>query len=207
MDERRKSVKETLKRCDWAEHSAVEREYHDETWGVPVRDEQELFRMLLLEGQQAGLSWKTILDKRSAICEAFDDFLPEKLVLYDEAKFAALLGNERIIRNRLKIRAALQNAQAYFRLCEEQGSLSRYLWSFVGNHPIQNHWAASAEVPVHTELSDQISRELKRYGFKFVGSTIIYSFMQAVGMVNDHLVSCCRYEAVRELSEAKGAVR
>lgn len=163
--------------------------------------------MLLLEGQQAGLSWKTILDKRSAICDAFDDFLPEKLVLYDEAKLAALLGNERIIRNRLKIRAALQNAQAYFRLCEEQGSLSRYLWSFVGNRPIQNHWAASAEVPVHTELSDQISRELKRYGFKFVGSTIIYSFMQAVGMVNDHLVSCCRYEAVRELSEAKGAVR
>ena len=183
----------SIHRCDWAEHSDIEREYHDHYWGIPVYDEQELFRMLMLEGQQAGLSWKTILDKKEAICEAFDNFLPEALSNYDDEKIKALLQNPKIIRNRLKIHAAIQNANAYYRLCAEHGSLREYLWHFVDHKPIQNHWQTAAEVPVHTELSDRISKDLKRYGFKFVGSTIIYSFMQAVGMVNDHLTGCICY--------------
>ncbi len=192
-------MEDCVRRCDWAQHSQIEQEYHDRYWGIPVHDEQELFSMLLLEGQQAGLSWKIILDKKIALCAAFDDFVPERLAVYDEQKMVQLLQNEKIIRNRQKIRAAVTNAQAYFHLCEAQGSLENFFWSFVDFQPITHHWQSAAEVPAHTELSDQISKELKRYGFKFVGSTIVYSFMQAVGMVNDHLVDCFRYRAVSKL--------
>ncbi|MGI6235567.1 MAG: DNA-3-methyladenine glycosylase I [Christensenellales bacterium] len=181
---------QNAKRCDWATKSRIEQEYHDHKWGIPVYDDRELFKMLLLEGMQAGLSWLVILKKMDAICAAFDDFDPEKIVAYDEEKVAELLQNEGIIRNRLKIQAASVNARAYFKLCEECGSLSNYLWGYVHHQPIINTWEHIHEVPARTDLSDTISRDLKIRGFKFVGSTIVYAFMQAVGMVNDHLVGC-----------------
>jgi DNA-3-methyladenine glycosylase I len=180
---------ETL-RCGWAAHSLLEREYHDHKWGVPVHDERELFRMLMLEGKQAGLSWSTILLKMDTLCAAFDDFDPAVIVHYDEHKVDALLHNSGIIRNRLKVNAVIHNAKAYFRLCEAHGSLERFFWSYVNDQPIINAWESMAQVPASTPLSDVIAQDLKKLGFKFVGSTIIYAFMQSVGMVNDHLVSC-----------------
>lgn len=179
-----------VKRCPWAERSQVERDYHDRQWGVPVYDERMLFKMLILEGMQAGLSWLTVLRKMEALCRAFDDFVPELLADYGAEKEAELLQNEGIIRNRLKIKAASTNARAYLKLREDCGSFSDYLWDFVDRRPIVNAWQSSAEVPAKTELSDRISRDLKGRGFTFVGSTIVYAFMQAVGMVNDHLVDC-----------------
>ena len=179
-----------LKRCAWGNQSDLEREYHDKQWGIPVFDDRELFKMLCLEGMQAGLSWFIILKKKAAICVAFDDFVPEIVADYDEEKVVSLLKNEKIIRNRLKIRAVIANAKAYFKLCEEFGSFSNYLWGFVNHTPIINSWNFITEVPVNTHLSDKISQDLKKRGFKFVGSTIVYSFMQAVGMVNDHLLDC-----------------
>lgn len=146
--------------------------------------------MLVLEGKQAGLSWSTILAKRDTLCEAFDDFNPEIMVTYDANKVAELLQNNGVIKNKLKIKAAVNNAQAYFKICEEFGSLDNYLWSFVDQKPIVNSWTSTDQVPASTELSDKISKDLKKHGFKFVGSTTIYAFMQSVGMVNDHLVSC-----------------
>ncbi len=181
---------QTINRCDWATKSPIEQDYHDHKWGIPVYEDRELFKMLLLEGMQAGLSWVTILKKMDTMCAAFDDFDPEKLIAYDEEKVAKLLQNEGIIRNRLKIQSASANARAYFALREEFGSLSNYLWGFVRHQPIINTWEHIREVPARTDLSDTISRDLKKRGFKFVGSTIVYAFMQAVGMVNDHLVSC-----------------
>lgn len=179
-----------VKRCPWAERSQIERDYHDWQWGVPVYDERMLFKMLILEGMQAGLSWLTVLRKMETLCRAFDDFAPELLADYGAEKEAELLQNEGIIRNRLKIKAASTNARAYLKLREDCGSFSDYLWGFVDRRPIVNAWQSSAEVPAKTELSDRISRDLKRRGFTFVGSTIVYAFMQAVGMVNDHLVDC-----------------
>lgn len=178
------------KRCDWANHSLLEQKYHDEKWGIPIFDDKELFKMLCLEGMQAGLSWSTILQKMDGLCKAFDNFAPDIVVNYDEDKEAELLQNKEIIRNRLKVKSVANNAKAYFKICEEFGSFSDYLWGFVNHTPIINSWKSITKVPAKTELSDEISKDLKKRGFKFIGSTIIYAFMQSVGMVNDHLLDC-----------------
>jgi len=186
--------KETApKRCSWArdELSIV---YHDTEWGVPSHDDRRLFELLILEGAQAGLSWITILKKRPAYRAAFDRFDARKVARYDEAKVAALLADEGIVRNRLKIRAAVQNAQAFLAVQKEFGSFDRYVWQFVGGQPLRNGWRRSEQLPARTEHSDALSKDLAKRGFKFVGSTICYAFMQATGMVNDHLVACYRYK-------------
>lgn len=179
-----------IKRCDWAHKGKLEQEYHDGVWGIPVYDDRKLFKMLLLEGQQAGLSWSTILRKMQTLSAAFDDFDPAILISYDDAKIEELLHNDGIIRNRQKINAAIHNAKAYFQLCAEFGSLDRYVWSFVNDRPIVNAWATMQDIPTSTPVSDAMSKDLKKRGFKFVGTTTVYAFMQAVGMVNDHLTSC-----------------
>lgn len=179
-----------LTRCNWANQSQLEQEYHDTAWGVPVHDDKQLFKMLQLEGQQAGLSWSTILKKMDALCEAYDDFDPAILITYDEVKIAELLQNSGIIRNRLKVRAAVRNAKAYFALCEESGSLDAYLWRYTNGETIVNSLERQEQTPAHTPLSNEISKDLKKRGFTFVGGTIMYAFMQSIGMVNDHLVSC-----------------
>lgn len=179
-----------LIRCDWAERSQAERHYHDTQWGRPVHDDRALFKLLLLEGQQAGLSWSTILAKMDTLCAAFDDFDPEKLAGYGEEKIESLLLDEGIIRNRQKVNAAVHNAKMYWKLREKYGSLDTFLWRYVDHTPILNRWETIGEVPASTPLSDEISRQLKKEGFKFVGSTTVYAFMQSIGMVNDHLISC-----------------
>ena len=171
-------------------------EYHDHEWGRPVHDDQRLFEMLILEGAQAGLSWITVLKKRETYREAFDGFDPVKVALYDDVKRAELLANEGIIRNRLKVNSAIVNAKLFLEIQKEHGSFDRFIWSYVNYKPIVGHWERPEDIPITTPLSDQISSDLKKMGFKFVGSTIIYSFMQAVGMVNDHLKSCCVYEDI-----------
>ncbi|MDL2260735.1 DNA-3-methyladenine glycosylase I [Methanimicrococcus sp. OttesenSCG-928-J09] len=177
------------RRCDWPK-TQLDYEYHDNEWGKPLHDEKKLFEMLILEGQQAGLSWSTILKKREAMRKAYDNFDPEIMRNYDDKKKAELLENEGIIRNRLKVKAAVTNSNAYFKLKDEYGSLDNFMWRYVNGVPIRNYPKTSAEIPVSTELSDQISKDLKKIGFTFVGSTIIYAYMQAIGMVNDHLESC-----------------
>ena len=184
--------KEKTKRCTWAT-TELYREYHDKEWGVPVHDDDKLFEMLILEGMQAGLSWLTILNKREAFREAFDHFNCRKVARYDDAKMEELMQNEKIIRNRLKIRSAVINAQQFIKIQEEFGSFDKYLWSYVDYEPIYNHFSTEKEVPAKTALSDRISKDLKKRGFKFVGSTIIYAYMQAVGLVNDHVKSCYLY--------------
>lgn len=176
-------------RCPWAAEP-LSQHYHDTEWGVPCHDELHLFKMLILEGKQAGLSWYGILKKMDTLCEAFDNFNPQKLVAYDESKVEQLLQNPGIIRNRLKVNAAITNAKAYFKLCEQYGSLDSYLWAFTGGQPVVGNWETMEQIPKTTPLSDEISHDLKRLGFKFVGSTIIYSYLQAVGIVNDHLITC-----------------
>ena len=171
-------------------------EYHDHEWGRPVHDDQRLFEMLILEGAQAGLSWITVLKKRETYREAFDGFDPVKVALYDDVKRAELLENEGIIRNRLKVNSAIVNAKLFLEIQKEHGSFDRFIWSYVNYKPIVGHWERPEDIPITTPLSDQISSDLKKMGFKFVGSTIIYSIMQAVGMVNDHLKSCCVYEDI-----------
>ncbi|MFD2671275.1 DNA-3-methyladenine glycosylase I [Marinicrinis sediminis] len=188
------------RRCDWVTKEPLYIRYHDEEWGVPVYDDQKLFEMIILEGAQAGLSWWTILQKRAHYRHVFDQFDPHKVAAYGSDKLEALLQDRGIVRNRLKIQAAVTNAQACLAIQDKHGSLTDYLWSFTGGKPIQNSWSSMSEVPVTTPQSDAMSKALKKAGFKFVGSTICYSFMQAVGMVNDHLVHCCRYEKVRDLS-------
>lgn len=170
------------------------RDYHDSEWGRPSHDEKRLFEMLILEGMQAGLSWRSILLKRETMREAFDRFDPEVMAAYTQEKVEELLGNPGIIRNRRKVEAARQNARAYLALCEECGSLDRYIWSFVSGTPIVNRWASTSEIPAMTDLSEKISKDLKRRGFQFVGPTIIYAYMQSVGVVNDHLVTCPWHE-------------
>lgn len=176
-------------RCGWCGSDPLYMEYHDQVWGKPVYDDKELFAKLILDGAQAGLSWITILRKMDNYYVAFDGLDPEKMANYDDAKIEELLQNEGIIRNRLKVNAARTNAQAYLKLQEEQ-SFSDYLWGFVDHKPIINEWNSLSEVPASTEISEAISKDLKKRGFKFVGPTIIYAFMQAVGMVNDHLIEC-----------------
>lgn len=167
--------------------------YHDEEWGVPRHDDRTLFEFLLLEGAQAGLSWSTILKKRAAYRRAFDRFDPRKVARYDEARIAQLLANEGIVRNRLKIRSAVQNARAFLEVQREFGTFDRYIWQFVEGRPLCNQWRKLDQLPARTEVSDAMSRNLAKRGFNFVGSTICYAFMQATGLVNDHLVSCFRF--------------
>jgi DNA-3-methyladenine glycosylase I len=183
-------------RCAWAQSELMIR-YHDEEWGVPVHDDAKLFEFLVLEGAQAGLSWETILNKRENYREAFDGFDAQRIARYDRRKIGQLLANTGIVRNRLKIASAVQNARAFLRLQKEHGSFDRYIWKFVNGHPRLNSWKARARVPARTAESDAMSKALKKDGFNFVGSTICYAFMQAVGMVNDHLVTCFRYERLQ----------
>jgi DNA-3-methyladenine glycosylase I len=179
----------------------LEREYHDRVWGVPVHDDKQLFKMMVLEGMQAGLSWSTILKKMDSLCAAYDDFDPGIIAEYGVEKVEALLRDPGVIRNHLKVRAAIANARAYLRVVEEFGSFSDYLWAFVDGKPIVNTWEEMRQVPVSTPVSDAISKDLTKRGFKFVGPTICYAFMQAVGMVNDHLVDCFRHPEVARLGE------
>lgn len=182
-------------RCGWAKNDLAIA-YHDREWGVPLHDDRRLFEFLILEGAQAGLSWDTILRKRENYRKAFDDFDAEKMVRYDEKKIAELLQNEGIVRNRLKIASAISNARSYLKVKDEFGSFDSYIWSFVGGEPIVNRWENLSEVPAKTFVSDTLSKDLKRRNFNFVGSTITYAFMQACGLVNDHLTGCFRYERV-----------
>ena len=177
-------------RCGWAEGSEAMRRYHDEEWGVPSHDDRHLFELLVLEGAQAGLSWSTVLNKRDGYRLAFDGFDPARVARYDEAKVAELLADAGIVRNRLKVRSAVQNARAFLEIQVEQGSFDAYLWNWVGGRPVSNRPRSADDVPASTELSDRISKDLKRRGFTFVGSTIVYSYLQAVGVVDDHLMSC-----------------
>ncbi|MFZ1929880.1 MAG: DNA-3-methyladenine glycosylase I, partial [Candidatus Sulfotelmatobacter sp.] len=170
--------------------------YHDEEWGVPVHDDRTLFEFLILEGAQAGLSWETILNKRENYRAAFDDFDAQRIALYDRRKIGQLLKNPGIVRNRLKIASAVRNAQAMLRVQQEFGSFDRYIWQFVGGRPRLNSWKTRQRVPASTPQSDAMSKALKKRGFNFVGSTICYAFMQAVGMVNDHVTQCFRYKLV-----------
>ncbi len=183
-------------RCGWAIQSKSEKEYHDREWGVPNFDDHHLFEMLILEGAQAGLSWSTVLKKRENYRKAFDDFNPEIIAGYDDAKKSELLANPGIIRNRLKVDAAIQNARSYLEIESTHGSFSEYIWNFVDGNPIRNRFKTMEEVPAETEISRKMSRQLKNDGFKFVGPTICYAYMQAVGMVNDHLVGCFRYDEI-----------
>lgn len=185
--------KEEKIRCGWAGDIPIYVDYHDNEWGRPVHDETKLFEMLVLEGMQAGLSWITILKKREAFREAFDGFDPKKVARYDEVKFQELMANDKIIRNRLKINAAINNAKLFLEVEKQYGSFDQFIWKYVDGAPVIGHWKSLKEVPAFTPLSDRISKDLKSMGFKFVGSTIIYSFMQAVGMVNDHIMECFVY--------------
>jgi len=185
-----------MTRCPWAERSPEETSYHDEEWGTPVHDDRLLFEFLVLEGAQAGLAWVTILRKREAYRVAFDGFYPEKVACFDEHRLASLLGNPGIVRNRLKLQSAIHNARAYLAVQQAFGSFDAYLWQFVEGIAIQNHWTTAAECPVSTPVSDRLSKDLRQRGFSFVGSVICYSYMQAVGLVNDHLQGCFRHAAL-----------
>ena len=186
-------------RCSWAGDTPIYIDYHDNEWGRPVHDDVMLFEMLILEGMQAGLTWITVLKKREAFREAFDGFDPNKVALYGDTKIQELLANEKIIRNHLKINAAVSNAKAYLSFIEEYGSFDKFIWRYVDYAPITGHWEKQSDLPVSTPLSDKISKDLKKMGFKFVGSTIIYSFMQAIGMVNDHITNCCVYDEINQM--------
>ena len=180
-------------RCAWAGTDPLYVAYHDDEWGVPVHDDRTLFEFLILEGAEAGLSWATILKKRPNYRLAFDHFDPAAIAAYDEQKVAELLDNSGIVRNRLKVNAAILNARSYLAIQDEFGSFAAYLWDFVDGKPVQNAWTGLREIPAHTPLSDALSKDLLRRGFKFAGTTICYAFMQAVGLVNDHTVDCYRY--------------
>ena len=190
-------AKSSMHRCSWAGNDPLYIAYHDQEWGAPLHDDRRLFEMLILEGAQAGLSWITILRKRENYRAVFDGFDPHKIARYDARKVRALLEDPGIVRNRLKVAAAVQNANMLLTLLEQEGSLDNYLWRFVDGKPIINGWRDIREVPPRTPLSDALSKDLSRRGFKFVGPTICYAFMQAVGMVNDHITDCFRH---RELA-------
>jgi DNA-3-methyladenine glycosylase I len=187
-------------RCEWTGNDPLMQSYHDEEWGVPKHDDRRLFEDLVLDGAQAGLSWMTILRKRENYRAAFDNFDPAKVAAYDEAKIEELLGNAGIIRNRQKINSAIKNANAFLEVKEEYGTFDAYIWGFVDGRPIQNNWQSMSQLPAKTELSEAISKDLKKRGFSFVGPTIIYAFIQAVGMVNDHTADCFRYHEVQRMS-------
>ena len=191
-----------MKRCDWADKSELEQSYHDREWGVEIHDDRTLFEFLVLEGAQAGLSWSTILKKREGYRRAFDHFDARKISRYSEKTVSRLLANPEIIRNRLKINAAITNARAFLQVQKEFGSFDRYLWQFVNGKPIRNSWKKMTAIPSSTTESVAMSRDLQKRGFKFVGPTICYAFMQAVGMVNDHVVDCFRYKELKSKREA-----
>lgn len=182
-----------MKRCPWCEGFDLYREYHDTEWGIPVRDSRALFEMLILEGAQAGLSWSTVLKKRENYRQAFDQFMPEKIATYNDEKVLELLNNPGIIRNKLKIASTITNAKSYLRLQKDGHEFNQFVWQFVNHKTLLNRRISTAEIPAKTAESDAMSKALLKAGFKFVGSTICYAFMQATGMVNDHLVDCHRY--------------
>jgi len=188
-------AKKEQRRCHWAQ-SPLMAEYHDREWGKPVHDDRVLFEFLILEGAQAGLSWEVVLNKRENYRRAFDGFDASKIARYDKRKVRVLLGDAGIVRNRLKIAATISNATAFLAVQREFGSFDRYVWQFVGGHPKKNDWATSRKIPASTAESDALSKDLKARGFRFVGTTICYAFMQAVGMVNDHALDCFRYKSV-----------
>lgn len=186
----------SLQRCEWAGDDPLMQAYHDQEWGVPLHDDRRLFEMLCLEGAQAGLSWRTILHKREHYRAAFDSFDAARIASYDEAKIAQLLQNPGIVRNRLKIRAFIQNARAFLDVQEDFGSFDAYIWQFVDGQPVINHWRSLDELPAETPQSRAMSQALKSRGFAFVGPVVCYAFMQACGLVNDHVVSCFRWDSV-----------
>ncbi|MFT5209578.1 MAG: DNA-3-methyladenine glycosylase I [Flavobacterium sp.] len=188
-----KTKQNPINRCSWCEGDELYERYHDEEWGVPLFDDQKLFEFLILEGAQAGLSWITVLKKRENYREAFDDFDPIRISKYQKSDINRLMNNEGIIRNQLKIKSAINNAQRYLEITSSGSTFSDYLWQFVEGKPIQNHFELRSDVPVTTSRSDLMSRTLKAAGFNFIGSTICYAFMQATGIVNDHLVACSRH--------------
>jgi DNA-3-methyladenine glycosylase I len=181
---------EPMQRCSWAESSEAVRQYHDKEWGVPSHDDRYLFEMLILEGAQAGLSWSIVLSKRDNYRQAFDGFDPQRIAGYDEAKLASLLDNPGIVRNRLKLSSTVSNARSFQLVQDQYGTFADYLWEWVDNTPIVNRPGTTAELATRTELSDRVSKDLKRRGFRFLGSTIAYSYLQAVGLVNDHVSTC-----------------
>jgi DNA-3-methyladenine glycosylase I len=189
-----------MKRCDWANGNSLLRFYHDNEWGVATHDDRRLFEFLILEGAQAGLSWTTILKKRAGYKKAFDNFDARKISRYPDNKISALVADPEIIRNRLKINSAITNAKAFLQVQEEFGSFADYIWRFVMGRPVMNSWKKITDIPSRTPESDAMSKDLKRRGFKFVGTTICYAFMQAVGMVNDHVVDCFRYKDLKKSS-------
>ena len=188
-------------RCQWCGTDPLYAQYHDTEWGVPIYDDRLLFAKLILDGAQAGLSWITILRKRDNYWRAFDQFEPEKIARYDEAKIAELLQNPGIVRNKLKVQAAVKNARGYLDIMDKEGSFSHFLWRFVDGVPVQNSWRSLSEIPAQTAVSQAMSKALKKQGFSFVGPTIVYAFMQATGFVNDHVVDCFRHEQIKALSQ------
>lgn len=188
-----------IPRCDWCGDTEIYQNYHDTEWGVPVYDDKALFAKLILDGAQAGLSWITILKKRDNYYDAFDGLDPEKIIHYDDNKIAELLQNPGIVRNKLKVNSVVKNSRGFLDIMETDGSFSKFLWDFVDGKPIQNSWETMEQVPAETDRSKAMSKALKKRGFSFVGPTIVYAFMQAVGMVNDHKTSCFRYQEVKEL--------
>ncbi len=190
-------VTKKRKRCSWAESNPLMKEYHDKEWGTPVHDDRLLFEFVILEGVQAGLSWNTILQKRENFRKAFDDFDYKKIANYDEKKVEELLQNIGIIRNKRKIQAVITNAKAFLEIQKEFGSFDAYIWDFIDHRPIKNAWESLEEIPAKTEMSETISKDLKKRCFKFIGPTVIYAFMQAVGMVNDHIIDCFRYNELK----------
>ncbi|MCF6336073.1 MAG: DNA-3-methyladenine glycosylase I [Spirochaetales bacterium] len=185
-----------MKRCSWCEGNDEYIKYHDEEWGVPVHDDKRHFEFMILEGAQAGLSWITILKRRNNYRKAYDSFDPDLVARYDENKIQSLLNNPGIIRNRLKVRSSVSNAKFFLEIQKESGSFDNYIWNFANGKTIKNSWKTMAEIPAKTELSDRISTDLKKRGFKFTGSTIVYAHLQAAGIVNDHITSCFRYNEV-----------
>ncbi len=185
-----------LIRCEWPLNDTGQIEYHDNEWGVPLRDDEKLFEFLILDAFQAGLSWKTILNKRENFRQAFDGFNPLLIAAYNQEKVASLLQDAGIVRNKLKVNAAILNAQAYLRIKDRGLTFAEYIWQFVENKPILNAWTKTSQIPATSPESDKMSKALVKEGFKFVGSTICYAFMQAAGLVNDHLVSCYRYQEI-----------
>ncbi|MCL2764995.1 MAG: DNA-3-methyladenine glycosylase I [Treponema sp.] len=188
-----------MKRCEWSASCELYTEYHDREWGVPVFDDRKHFEFLILESAQAGLSWITILKKRENYRKAYDNFEPKKVARYTEAKKAELLANAGIVRNRLKIESSIINAQKFLEIQKEAGSFSNYIWGFINGKPVVGKWRNIGEIPAKTELSDKISLDLKKRGFKFLGSTIMYSHLQATGIINDHLMDCFRYKEIKKL--------
>lgn len=190
-------------RCEWSNYNKLMKEYHDNEWGVPNHDDESLFEFLILEGIQAGLSWNTILQKRENYRRAFDNFNYNEIALYQEEKIEELMNNSGIVRNKLKINAAITNAKIYIKIQKDFGSFDKYIWQFVNYTPIIHKFRTLSEIPSQTKKSEQMSKDLKKRGFKFIGPTICYAFMQAVGMVNDHIIDCYRYNEINHIIKKK----